>query len=180
MRFLLFAALAGLGSTMAYAENDLSPFTKVSLSAEVYQYPSEDDDGKTVVDVVVDHNYTNTLSCDLSIPIRVRNVRGAIPETRIVSVSKVMIFPDGALGSKLHYPVTDALKLEAGQVLEPNALGKGSAMCSGWDINRTPLPKEMCQAFNPKHNEACQMLTDRRGHYPLMSGALYLGACACP
>ncbi len=173
------ASLFTLSAQTSFAQfRDLPVNETVKLDVQLYLGMDEKDTLQTYYQV--QHDYTNTVVCELDIDIPIKKADGSAS-----SVSKILqekpIFPAAASIDQLVYKVEPGY-LPAGAKLDLPDLKTlhGKATCSGWGPNRR-LPRQMCSFINPDHDKDCKIgLASGNNSYFLTRNQAYLGICACP
>ncbi len=172
---LIFSAI--LLSAPAKAElNDIGPWDYVTLDAHVFSaYDYTDNQRKTYVQMP--HVFTNTLSCDLTIPVKINTENGGFT-VRDVKMMGVALYTNASFGFEMTILVPTPLK--SGENVDDFIDTWVKAHCHGWD-GSIPLPESLClnKKLNPGHDKTCKLLTNGQRIYPWIRNGSWLGSCSC-
>lgn len=145
--------------------------------------PSDNNNSATETKAVfyLDHNYTNTLRCEINLSVPVVSNDGSQRVIR-VSLGEQLIFPKAAFPERrFSYDIDfgGSLQPEERLMLNYKRVQKGAAICSGLKPTDR-LPKGVCLDLNENHEKFCRQNASGSGDsYGLNVNNQFIGICSC-
>ncbi|MBF0440827.1 MAG: hypothetical protein HQK54_02885 [Oligoflexales bacterium] len=157
-------------------ENDLGIWDSVDIEAKAYA-GFDQMSNSTRAFVQIPHQYTNTLRCELNIPVKIAKRDGGFT-VKDVHINNIAVYPKAAFGFEMTIPVP--VKLGQDEAIDEDFNETVIAGCQGWDAS-IPLPDSLCLSpkYNPGHQKACSLLINGQKLYPWVRNGAWIGSCRC-
>jgi len=154
-------------------KGDLSLFQSVSMQGHVRSVRHEET-GAVGLELQVSHPYTNSLSCEGSIPFL---AAGGAVRSQTWYARGLLVVPEKAFDTP--WVISLSPPLGQGMLLAPRFSQSVELRCRGWDT-KIPLPDSICRhpALWTGLQRACEWVPPG-SLVPLLRNELYVGSCLC-